>query len=72
MNGILKFIFTIFGGILIGFGLGIFVHKSAFLGQGQDDIAMILSLILGGFFIALGIPGRQMMRIEKEQTEQQV
>ncbi len=72
MNGILKFIFTIFGGVLIGFGLGIFVHKSAFLGQGQYDIAMILSLILGGFFIALGIPGKRMMRIEKEQAEQQV
>ena len=72
MNGILKFIFTIFGGILIGFGLGIFVHKSAFLGQGQYDIAMVLSLILGGFFIALGIPGKRMMRIEKEQAEQQV
>ena len=72
MNGILKFIFTIFGGVLIGFGLGIFVHKSAFLGQGQYDIAMVLSLILGGFFIALGIPGKRMMRIEKEQAEQQV
>jgi NhaP-type Na+/H+ or K+/H+ antiporter len=72
MNGIFKFVFTIVGGILIGLGLGIFVYKSALLGEGQYEIAMILSLILGGFFIALGIPGRRMMRIEKEQTEQQM
>jgi NhaP-type Na+/H+ or K+/H+ antiporter len=71
MNGILKFILTIIGGILIGFGLGIFVYKNALLGKGQYEIAMILSLILGGFFIALGMPGKRMMRIEKEEQQTQ-
>jgi NhaP-type Na+/H+ or K+/H+ antiporter len=72
MNGIIKFIFTILGGVLIGFGLGIFVYKSALLAIRQYEIAMILSLILGGFFIALGMPGKRMMRIEKEEQQTQV
>lgn len=58
MNRIIKFVFTVLGGILIGFGLGILAYKNAFLGKGQYEIAMVLSLILGGFFLALGIPGR--------------
>lgn len=58
MNRIIKFIFTVLGGIMIGFGLGILAYKNAFLGKGQYEIAMVLSLILGGFFLALGIPGR--------------
>lgn len=70
MNGILKFIFTIIGGILIGLGLGIFVYKNALLGMRQSEAVMILSLILGGFFIALGIPGRR-IRYEKEPQEPQ-
>ncbi|HOX30170.1 MAG TPA: hypothetical protein P5080_02985 [Candidatus Paceibacterota bacterium] len=71
MNGIIKFVFTILGGVLIGFGLGIFVYKSALLAIRQYEIAMILSLILGGFFIALGMPGRKSVQIEQIQNGQQ-
>jgi len=59
MNTFIKFIFTILGGALIGFGLGIMAHKNALLSVSQFEAAMILSLIAGGFFLALGLPGKK-------------
>jgi NhaP-type Na+/H+ or K+/H+ antiporter len=59
MHPIIKFIFTILGGTLIGFGLGIMAHKNSILSGAQFEVAIILSLIAGGFFLALGIPGRR-------------
>jgi len=58
MNTFVKFVFTILGGVLIGLGLGIMAHKNSLLSAGQFEAAMILSLIAGGFFLALGLPGR--------------
>jgi NhaP-type Na+/H+ or K+/H+ antiporter len=65
MHPIVKFLFTILGGILIGFGLGIMAHKNSILSGAQFEVAIILSLIAGGFFLALGIPGRR-IRQESE------
>lgn len=59
MNTFVKFVFTILGGVLIGLGLGIMAHKNSLLSAGQFEAAMILSLIAGGFFLALGLPGKK-------------
>jgi NhaP-type Na+/H+ or K+/H+ antiporter len=59
MNGIVKFLFTILGGILIGLGLGIMAHKNSILSAAQFEVAIVMSLIAGGFFLALGIPGKK-------------
>ncbi len=59
MNTFVKFVFTIVGGVLVGLGLGIMVHKNNLLAAGQFEAAMILSLIAGGFFLALGLPGKK-------------
>ena len=65
MNSFIKFVFTILGGISIGFGLGIMVHKNNLLSAGQFEAAMILSLIAGGFFLALGLPGKRIADSEE-------
>jgi len=59
MNLFVKFVFTILGGVLIGLGLGIMAHKNNLLSAGQFEAAMILGLIAGGFFLALGLPGKK-------------
>ena len=59
MNSFIKFIFTILGGIFVGFGLGIMAHKNSILSGAQFEVAIVLSLIAGGFFLALGIPGKK-------------
>jgi NhaP-type Na+/H+ or K+/H+ antiporter len=58
MISFIKFIITILGGILIGFGIGILIDKSGVLAAQYRDTAMAISLIAGGFFVALGIPSR--------------
>jgi NhaP-type Na+/H+ or K+/H+ antiporter len=65
MNIFIKFIFTIAGGALIGLGLGIMAHKNNLLSAGQFEAAMILSLIAGGFFLALGLPGKRIADSEE-------
>ncbi len=59
MINFLKFIFTLIGGLLIGFGLALLIDKSGAIAADYYDTAMALSLIAGGFFAALGIPARQ-------------
>ena len=44
---------------MIGFGLGIMAHKNSVLSAAQFEVAIIMSLIAGGFFLALGIPGKK-------------
>jgi|GEM_PF-5403571 len=66
MNTFIKFLFTILGAGLVGFGLGIMAHKNNLLTGAQFEVAIILGLIAGGFFLALGIPGR---RIQPEPEE---
>ncbi|MFZ3073585.1 MAG: hypothetical protein WA093_00420 [Minisyncoccales bacterium] len=59
MNSIIKFLFTILGGISVGFGLGLMAHKNSVLSATQFEVAIVMSLIAGGFFMALGIPGKK-------------
>jgi NhaP-type Na+/H+ or K+/H+ antiporter len=59
MNALIKFLFTILGGILVGFGLGIMAHKNSILSGAQFEVAIVMSLVVGGFCFALGIPGRK-------------
>lgn len=59
MISFIKFIITVLGGILVGFGLGILIDKSGVLAPQYREVAMAISLIAGGFFVALGIPSRQ-------------
>jgi NADH:ubiquinone oxidoreductase subunit 6 (subunit J) len=65
MNSFIKFIFTIFGGVSVGFGLGIMAHKNSILSGAQFEAAIVMSLIAGGFFLALGIPGRKIREDEE-------
>ena len=69
MNTFFKFFFGILGGILIGFGLGIIVCKNSLLAQNQYEAAMVLSLVMGGFFTALAIPGQKTHPVEREQHQ---
>lgn len=71
MNSFVKFIFTVLGGVSIGFGLGIMAHKNALLLASQFEAAMILSLIAGGFFLALGLPGKKIRRDEESMPAQE-
>ncbi|UMX47543.1 MAG: hypothetical protein L7H18_03795 [Candidatus Nealsonbacteria bacterium DGGOD1a] len=68
MNRFIKFIFTILGGILIGFGLGIMAHKNSVLSATQFEVATVMSLIAGGFFLALGIPGKKIRPDYEKET----
>jgi NADH:ubiquinone oxidoreductase subunit 6 (subunit J) len=68
MHPFIKFIFTILGGILIGFGLGIMAHKNSILSAAQFEVAIVMSLIAGGFFLALGIPGKKTQPDDERET----
>lgn len=59
MNYFVKFIFTILGGGLVGFGLGVMAHKNSIMAPNYFEVAIVMSLVAGGFFLALGIPGRR-------------
>lgn len=71
MNQFIKFIFTILGGALIGFGLGIMTYKNNLLSSGQFEAAIILGLIAGGFFLALGLPGKKTIFEEELESEKE-
>jgi len=66
---ILKFLLVILGGMLIGFGIGMIVADSLILEGIQYWLAVIAGLILGGFFIALGLQIRQHPKVKKEKKE---
>ena len=72
MNSFIKFVFTILGGGFVGFGLGIMAHKNGLLSAGHFEIAIIVSLIAGGFFLALGIPGRKIRTDEEPPSRSQI
>lgn len=52
----------ILGAGLVGFGLGIMVHKNAVLSPAHFEVAVVFSLVAGGFFLAMGIPGRKIQQ----------
>jgi len=68
MNALLKFFFTILGSGLAGFGVGILAHKNNVLSGQQFEVAIVMSLIAGGFFLALGLPGKK-IKDESERAE---
>ena len=72
MISFIKFIIAILGGILVGFGIGILIDKGGVLPAQYRDTAMAISLIAGGFFVALGIPARSTDKdiIEPQQPAQ--
>jgi hypothetical protein len=46
-------------------------HKNTILSGAQFEAAIVVSLIAGGFFLALGIPGRKIRADEfQNQTNQ--
>jgi uncharacterized membrane-anchored protein len=69
MSNIFKFLLVILGGMLIGFGTGMIVADSLILEGIQYWLAVIASLILGGFFIALGLQIKQHPKVKKEKKE---
>jgi NADH:ubiquinone oxidoreductase subunit 6 (subunit J) len=62
MHPLIKFIFTILGAGLVGFGLGIMVHKNGVLSAAHFEVATVCSLVTGGFFLAMGIPGKKVQQ----------
>ena len=53
-QGIFKLLLLTSGTLLIGFGLGLIVGREIIVNQYQYLIGIVGSLILGGFFLALG------------------
>ncbi len=70
MHFFIKFIFTVLGGVLIGLGLGIMIHKNGILSAAHFEAATVFALIAGGFLLAMGLPGKK-IRQEPEAVERQ-
>ncbi len=66
MAGFVKYLITTVGGILIGFGLGLIALQNTELVKSHYQAAMILSLVAGGFFLALGLPQKRRESVERE------
>jgi hypothetical protein len=66
MPSFIKYLFAVIGGVLIGLGLGIFVCQNAMLAKKYYQIAMLLGLVTGGFFLALGMPGKKPRNLDKD------
>ena len=60
---------TALGFLLIGFGIGIIINKNLQIEENQYLLITIGSLILGGFFTALGIAKRVP---KKEKVEEEI
>ena len=52
---------------MIGFGIGMITSSSFIFGETKYWVAVVVSLILGGFFTALGLTGKK--KVEKKITE---
>lgn len=70
MQTFIKYLFSVIGGILIGMGLGIFVCQNNLLDGNMRQICMILGLIVGGFFLAMGIPSKRTDHPERDLSQQ--
>ena len=55
MRNLLKILLVVLGGILIGFGIGMIIADSTALGGLEYWIIIVVSLILGGFLMAIGL-----------------
>jgi|AntAceMinimDraft_8_1070364.scaffolds.fasta_scaffold339613_1 hypothetical protein len=65
----LKPLLSILGTLLIGFGLGLIVGREIIVNQYQYLIGIVGSLILGGFFLALGRNKKPKNKISKFEEE---
>ncbi len=66
MTKFIKLFLTVVGGILVGFGSGMIMASAlTFAGLGYWLI-LILSLVLGGFLIAVGFMGKTALPISEE------
>jgi len=67
MANTLKFSFVILGSLLIGLGIGLILPKNFQIKESYSWLAVIFALILGGFFLGLGIVSQAP---KKEETEE--
>jgi|GEM_PF-654087 uncharacterized protein YacL len=67
MQNIFKNLLVVLGGLMIGFGIGMITSSSFIFGETKYWVAVVVSLILGGFFTALGLTGKK--KVEKKITE---
>ena len=65
----LKSLLLVLGILLIGFGLGLIVGREIIVNQYQYLIGIVGSLILGGFFLALGRKKKPSKKISKFEEE---
>lgn len=70
MHFLIKFLFTVLGGISVGFGIGIMAHKNNLLSAAHFEVATVFALVAGGFLLAMGLPGRRIQQ-EMEAAERQ-
>jgi len=68
MKNVLKGLLIVLGGLMIGFGIGMVVANSFIFGEAKYWVAVIGSLTLGGFLMALGLTGRE-EEIKEEKEE---
>lgn len=52
----------------MGFGIGIMAHKNGLLSPAYFEVATVFSLVAGGFFLAMGLPGKKIQQ-EAEAAE---
>ena len=66
MRILFKSLLIFIGGVLIGFGMGVVATNFLVRQETIYWIAIVSSLILGGFFVALGLVARAPLKIKKE------
>ena len=71
MPGILKILLVFLGGLLIGFGLGMVAAISVVSTQMQYWVIIVVSLILGGFLMALGLTKKEKKRVKEEKEKKE-
>jgi len=71
MQNIFKNLLVALGELMIGFGIGMIVASSFIFGETKYWVVVIVSLILGGFFIALGLTGKKKKEEKKEEQKEE-
>lgn len=67
MNILFKSFLIFIGGILLGFGIGVVATNFLVKQETMYWTAIVSSLILGGFFMALGLAARSPLKSKKEE-----
>ncbi len=71
MRNLLKILLVVLGGILIGFGIGMIIADSTALGGLEYWIIIVVSLILGGFLMAIGLTKKE-KKVDKEEAFEKI